>query len=115
MWYPLGNINLFYPAPQYDDSLHIKDMLDEFLSFFIAAPDQPVEPTTSNKGKGKKRKRKTPSEGPDQPVPATTGRRKKRKQDTSCVGPKKPRHCSLCKNHTKGHKNVKNCPRNKKK
>ncbi|XP_067026104.1 ribosomal L1 domain-containing protein 1-like [Acropora muricata] len=79
------------------------------------APDQPVEPTTSNKGKGKKRKRKTPSERPDQPVPATTGRRKKRKQETSCVGPKKPRHCSLCKNPTKGHKNVKNCPRNKKK
>ncbi|XP_015765438.1 PREDICTED: uncharacterized protein LOC107344299 [Acropora digitifera] len=59
------------------------------------ASDQPVEPTTSNKRKGKKRKQKTSSEGPDQPVPATTGRRKKRKQETSCVGPKKPRHCSL--------------------
>lgn len=88
-------------------------MLDE-LYFFIAVHDQPVETTTSNKGKGKKRKQKTPSEGPDQPVETTT-ERKKQKQKTSCNGPKKPRYCSLCKNPIKGHKNVKNCPKNKKK
>ncbi|CAH3189933.1 unnamed protein product, partial [Porites lobata] len=38
----------------------------------------------------------------------------KKNQKTPRDGPKKARYCSACKNPMKGHKNVKDCPKNKK-
>ena len=38
----------------------------------------------------------------------------KKNQKTPRDGPKKARYCSACKNPMKGHKNIKDCPKNKK-
>ena len=54
---------------------------------------------------------------PDEPVASTssnTRKRKKQKQKTPRDGPKKTRYCSAHKNPMKGHKNIKDCPKNKK-
>ena len=54
---------------------------------------------------------------PDEPVAGTssnTRKRRKQKQKTPRDGPKKARYCSACKNPMKGHKNIKDCPKNKK-
>ena len=39
---------------------------------------------------------------------------KKKTQKTPGDGPKKARYCSARKNPMKGHKNIKECPKNKK-
>ena len=54
---------------------------------------------------------------PDEPVASTssnTRKREKKKQKTPRDGPKKARYCSAFKNPMKGHKNIKDCPKNKK-
>ena len=54
---------------------------------------------------------------PDEPVAGTssnTRKRRKQKQKTPRDGPKKARYCSACKNPMKGHKNIEDCPKNKK-
>ncbi|CAH3167825.1 unnamed protein product, partial [Porites lobata] len=54
---------------------------------------------------------------PDEPVASTssnTRKREKKTQKTPGDGPKKARYCSACKNPMKGHKNIEDCPNNKK-
>ena len=38
----------------------------------------------------------------------------KKNQKTPGEGPKKASYCSACKNPMKGHKNIEDCPKNKK-
>ena len=62
-----------------------------FNLLFFLVPDEPVASRSSNTRKRRKQKQKTPRDGP-----------------------KKARYCSACKNPMKGHKNIKDCPKNKK-
>lgn len=52
---------------------------------------------------------------PDQPDESTNTRKRKRAtQKTSREAPPKARYCSACKHPMKGHRKVKDCPKNKK-
>ena len=62
-----------------------------FNLLFFLVPDEPVASASSNTRKREKKTLKTPGDGP-----------------------KKARYCSACKNPMKGHKNIEDCPKNKK-
>ena len=72
-------------------SINFRVKCNVFNLLFFLVPDEPVASTSSNTRKRKKQNQKTPRDGP-----------------------KKAHYCSTCKNLMKGHKNIKDCPKNKK-